>query len=1000
MIKVIGADGTVKTFDNNTITLEKGDKVYIDGKIADSTFVVESNGIQIQINGETYTINNTELFNENTMNIGGDMFGIEDMKSDHTAIIFEEDSENPDQDNIIDELNDMLDLMNTAAGEEQQPQSQYWNPQFLEANGAEGNVEAKVSGSDYIQVQRDLRELEQQQILNDAGDDIFRKRDAISENGALLDATDVVDAVTGNDSADLVSVATDIPSMDFENNTPDQTPSDVSILDTTNDDIPTFVTSEQTPLTDIDLADSINTDININQNVEIDNVETQVIVDDIATSAGGDVVTNGMGIDVVDTTIPETTTDETIITDENSDATDTTIPNTTLDDIIDNQSDTEPTTTVTVTPIDSELIDTDVEQTETPITEENSEIINTTDEPEEVVIDETEPVQNEEETPSETIENDETDVSNGLVDETPIDETSVNPNAVYNESNVQWTIEDYDFNLVAVDIDTLPMTTVTETYTEMQTFQEEQSVDVEHSIDVVDGVAMTEAGWHIQNGVWTKTITEEFTDTRTVDGDDILGVRDTDIIDNQSMLDAGYTQEDGIWGTTSSETFTNTRTETQDVEVELEREIWIDTTYTTQTEEFTDIREVEETFTNTREIQVVDVEGHYETETYTEIQQQDVEIEFTDTRDVFTAATEDEFIYLTESYVIDNNIHTEEFTNTRDVTIIAQESDIITTTETYTTTETSIVDVEREVELTRDITIVDEVAALNAGMVSQDGVWYQIEMETTPITETREALVNNQGVVTYVESETGIDAFTITATINTTDDTAGRYARLVDLRNEDGDTEFSLAFDKDGTKIRGWNAENGEQVTYDMSDKLGDGQDHTIEWQVTETSSSLIVDGEAVSSINYSSEIVINDGLETVVTPEGTYAFTGTMVETETVTFDDVEDFTNSLVYEEPYDFDFDNMASSDTQPNTYIANTNLNLDDIIEDESWAENESNNLLNELLGTDDTSSADNISDISNIDTTTADPFASLTYDSTAIVSEMLTMIEQHNIDPEM
>lgn len=187
MIKVVAADRTVRNyFNNDTIELEKGDKVYIDGKLTEGDYELEQNGIVIQINGEEYHIVNTDLFIQNEMNIGGEKYGIEDMPQDHTALIFEEEE---GVDSIIDEINEMLELGETAAGEEA-PQSQSWGPaefaEFAERTGDEANVEAKLGGGRLEDAENQRREFETERSLKEYGDDIFRRRDVISENGGLL----------------------------------------------------------------------------------------------------------------------------------------------------------------------------------------------------------------------------------------------------------------------------------------------------------------------------------------------------------------------------------------------------------------------------------------------------------------------------------------------------------------------------------------------------------------------------------------------------------------------------------------------------------------------------------------------------------------------------------------------------------------------------------------------------------------------------------------------
>jgi len=176
-------------------------------------------------------------------------------------------------------------------------------------------------------------------------------------------------------------------------------------------------------------------------------------------------------------------------------------------------------------------------------------------------------------------------------------------------------------------------------------------IDIEDIINdtkIVDVVANNENGilYNPDTGSYYKIETEEFTDTRIIDGEDIIGERTTNIIDDTKMIEEGYIFQNNQWVQEITETFTNTKTQTEE-------------------------------FTNTR----------------------DIVIEFEDTRVITIEVKPEQIIYETEEYVIDSNIYEETFIDTKEVVIEFEDTRMVEETFTNTRTET------QEFNDTRDIQV-------------------------------------------------------------------------------------------------------------------------------------------------------------------------------------------------------------------------------------------------------------------------------------------------------
>lgn len=189
-IQVKHSDGSIEQV-NDSISLVKGDILIIDGKISDAESIsLDDNQLTIQINGETVIIENTNLLEQNINDYENRDELDADTTGEHTAIVFTDED---GTDSIIDELNALITLTDTAASEEespQSPQSHYHNLEFAERNGDETNVEADLResrqlDSDSKKAEKDLREIEIETQADLYNYNDGRKKDPLSDNGGI-----------------------------------------------------------------------------------------------------------------------------------------------------------------------------------------------------------------------------------------------------------------------------------------------------------------------------------------------------------------------------------------------------------------------------------------------------------------------------------------------------------------------------------------------------------------------------------------------------------------------------------------------------------------------------------------------------------------------------------------------------------------------------------------------------------------------------------------------
>ena len=306
----------------------------------------------------------------------------------------------------------------------------------------------------------------------------------------------------------------------------------------------------------------------------------------------------------------------------------------------------------------------------------------------------------------------------------------------------------------------------TNTKVETQEFQDTREVPETFTNTRVETETFTNTREETEIFTNTRIETEEFQNTRTVDAEDSIGTRTTTTVDTTAMTNSGYELVDGSWVKTTTETFTNTKVETQ--EFEDTRDVVVEFENTrVETETFTNTKDVLVEFEDTRDITITAQPDQiiYETETYVvddniyeetftdtrevEVEFQDsrvVEVEFEDTRDV---TVEFEDTRTVEETFTNTRVEQETFTNTR------EESQTFTNTriETEEFQNTRTIDGEDEIG-TRATTTVDLTSMSEAGYNFVDGEWVKDVTETFTNTRTETQEFEDTRVVTVEFDDT------------------------------------------------------------------------------------------------------------------------------------------------------------------------------------------------------------------------------------------------------
>jgi hypothetical protein len=641
MIKVVHQDGLIESA-KSPFKLQEGDTLMFNGKISDFEFTLGDNVLIIRVNGEPFIIENTNILEENTE----DFSTLEELQTNkdltHTALAFEEDGEN---DSIVDSLEDLFDLGKTAAGDEQIQQDLYF-PQFYERDKKEENTEVSTEVLKPEDDKEEVREIERSKssyVISEK-DEIINPTKENTFNTTSVVNSDVI--AEGDEDATITFSHEDILNTLYD--------ADNNILEIGN------VSVNIGTLTNEDGQYSLELPQNFNGDIEISYEATD-----------GNSVVNGTSYINVNAI-----NDEPVLT----------ITDAPLNDegTIEINEDSQATFTIDLSDIDGDNVSFTVNQPENgQIIVDGTEITYISNEdyngPDSISISYTDGVVQKENILNIDIQSvndvpvisiqDEVHMIEGQVQEILFDISDDSSNTTEATEATEATSENgvvivdggmliYTPNLDFNGDDVISVT-VTNEFGEQITKEIPVSVDndnadysytIEHNVvqeirpenvDVIDEEANKEAGYYqetkevrteveppktvIEVPEVTEIRTETFTNTREVDGEDVIGTRPTNIVDTEAMIDAGYVQNDeGEWVTRTEEVFTNTRIQQQEVEVELQRQV-IDSEAmkekgytlnddkweTTETEEFTNYRTESVVDTDNLPDNVIEVQGEY-----------------------------------------------------------------------------------------------------------------------------------------------------------------------------------------------------------------------------------------------------------------------------------------------------------------------------------------------------------------------------------------------------
>ncbi len=95
----------------------------------------------------------------------------------------------------------------------------------------------------------------------------------------------------------------------------------------------------------------------------------------------------------------------------------------------------------------------------------------------------------------------------------------------------------------------------------------------------------------------------------------------------------------------------------------------------------------------------------------------------------------------------------------------------------------------------------------------------------------------------------------VTTTLLTTVATAGEFTTVFEAESSEGEDVFSLKFDENGTTLVATNHLTNEEVSYDMTNELQNGQSHEIGMNISEIGMSIVLNGTEVSSLEFNEPI-------------------------------------------------------------------------------------------------------------------------------------------------
>ena len=270
------------------------------------------------------------------------------------------------------------------------------------------------------------------------------------------------------------------------------------------------------------------------------------------------------------------------------------------------------------------------------------------------------------------------------------------------------------------------------------------------------------------------------------------------------------------------------------------------------------------------------------------------------------------------------------------------ETVLVEAVDEQTTPETVVV--EAVDEQTTPETVV--VEAVDEQTTPETVVVEAVDEQTTPAVDestvdASENTVDESVVTEYKPEETTSvsvpPSVVVTTTLLTTVATAGEFTTVFEAESSEGEDVFSLKFDENGTTLVATNHLTNEEVSYDMTNELQNGQSHEIGMNISEFGMSIVVNGSDVASLEFNQVIDMPTSLTVTEAPnleqEGIY-ISGLDADIIPAVMNSSEDAFASFE-----DIVLDLELASIKEPESLSSdllssNSELNLSDMVGDES------------------------------------------------------------------
>ena len=284
----------------------------------------------------------------------------------------------------------------------------------------------------------------------------------------------------------------------------------------------------------------------------------------------------------------------------------------------------------------------------------------------------------------------------------------------------------------------------------------------------------------------------------------------------------------------------------------------------------------------------------------------------------------------------------DEQTTPETVVIEAVDEQTTPAVDEQTTPETVLV--EAVDEQTTPETVV--VEAVDEQTTPETVVVEAVDEQTTPAVDestvdASENTVDESVVTEYKPEETTSvsvpPSVVVTTTLLTTVATAGEFTTVFEAESSEGEDVFSLKFDENGTTLVATNHLTNEEVSYDMTNELQNGQSHEIGMNISEFGMSIVVNGSDVASLEFNQVIDMPTSLTVTEAPnleqEGIY-ISGLDADIIPAVMNSSEDAFASFE-----DIVLDLELASIKEPESLSSdllssNSELNLSDMVGDES------------------------------------------------------------------